>query len=162
RVEKALVPKAVFEPADGAVDERQRLARQRSADAVRMGGAVGIVQPEDRDVRPEVVDPELEVRLDGALVLRIVRRFVRGRWAEHRKHLRRELGRFRVVGVQDRATRYGVVQEVRGSRAAGADTEKLAAVLPQDLAERGGGEQLSFRTLDGFQVFALAGVATAC
>src|SRR4029077_9337966 len=44
----------------------------------------------------------------------------------------------------------------------GADAEKLAAALLQDLAERGGGEQLSFRSLDGFQVFALAGVDPPC
>ena len=161
-VEKPAPPKSIFEAADARIDERERFLGERRADAVRVGGAVRIVEPDDRHIRPEVVDAEREVRVDRALILRVVRRRMRGRRTQNGENLRRQAGRFRVVRMDERPAGHRVVQQIRGARRTGAHAEKLAAVRLQNFSERRRSEQFSLGALDGLQILALTGIEPAC
>jgi len=87
-IEQAFRAQFVLDPPNARVDQRERFQRQLGADAVGVRGTVRVVQPHERDVGMDLAEPQLEIGVDGVLVLRVVRRGMRGHRAEHHRGTR--------------------------------------------------------------------------
>ena len=148
----------VFDAADAGIHQRQRLQSQLRADPVGVRRPVGIVEPHERHVGMQVVEPHLEVGIDRIPVLRIVRCRVRWRCAKRGRDLDRQVRWLGVGIVDDAAGGHGVIQHVGRSARSAADHEERSARRLEEFAQRRRGEQTAFRALDRFEIRTLAGV----
>ena len=159
--ETALCAQRVLDPPDTRVHQGQRLACQGGADPVGVCRAVRIVEPHERHVGGELVDAELQVGVDGALVPRVVRRRCRRRGPERGEDARAQFRRQSVVVVDNCAVAGRVVEQQRGARRARADAKQLFPRSAQDFTERRCGQELPLGARDRLEVGALARVEGA-
>ena len=116
-IERASRTQRVFDAADLGVDEGQRFARRRRADPLRVRGGVGIVEPHQRDIRVQLVEPDGQIGVDGAAILGAVGQWrVRGGGPSARGTCAPKFRRAREVVMNDRAGADRMVQQERRRR----------------------------------------------